>query len=82
MGNSEQVSLEREIGKLGFSAIALNGVIGAGIFALPAVAAAKAGNFSSWLFLICAVLIMTVVLSFARAHYYLKSLECAFRLKF
>ena len=67
MENSQQVSLEREIGKLGFSAIALNGVIGAGIFALPAVAAAKAGNFSPWLFLICAVLIMTVVLSFARA---------------
>jgi len=67
MNNKKDVSLSREIGQVGFSAIALNGVIGAGIFALPAVAAAKSGYFSPWLFLICAVLIMTVVLSFARA---------------
>jgi Kef-type K+ transport system membrane component KefB len=65
MRNSKDVSLNREIGQLGFAAIALNGVIGAGIFALPAVAAARGGYFSPWLFLICAVLIMTVVLSFA-----------------
>ncbi|MBU2675827.1 MAG: APC family permease, partial [Gammaproteobacteria bacterium] len=38
-----------------------------GIFALPGVAAEAAGLFSPWLFVICAVLIMTVVLSFARA---------------
>ena len=67
MNNKNKVSLSRDIGQLGFVAIALNGVIGAGIFALPAVAAAKNGDFSPWLFLICAVLIMTVVLSFARA---------------
>jgi amino acid transporter len=67
MNNNQKSSLNRDIGQLGFAAIALNGVIGAGIFALPAVAAAKSGNFSPWLFLICAVLIMTVVLSFARA---------------
>ena len=67
MNNNKSVSLTRDIGQLGFAAIALNGVIGAGIFALPAVAAAKSGSFSPWLFLICAVLIMTVVLSFARA---------------
>jgi APA family basic amino acid/polyamine antiporter len=67
MNNKKKNSLNRDIGQLGFAAIALNGVIGAGIFALPAVAAAKSGYFSPWLFLICAVLIMTVVLSFARA---------------
>ncbi len=60
-------SLDREISRLGFAAIALNGVIGAGIFALPAVAAARSGNFSPWLFLFCAVLIMSVVLCFSRA---------------
>jgi len=59
--------LERAIGPIGVGAIALNGVIGAGIFALPAVAAKSAGLFSPWLFIICALLIMTVVLSFARA---------------
>lgn len=63
----EDQGLERAIGPVGVGAIALNGVIGAGIFALPAVAAEAAGLFSPWLFVICALLIMTVVLSFARA---------------
>lgn len=66
MSNNKN-ELNREISRLGFAAIALNGVIGAGIFALPAVAAARSGNFSPWLFLFCAVLIMTVVLCFSRA---------------
>jgi amino acid transporter len=65
--NNNKESLNRDISQLGFAAIALNGVIGAGIFALPQVAAAKAGDFSPWMFLICAVLIMTVVLSMSRA---------------
>ena len=65
--NNNKHSLDREISRLGFAAIALNGVIGAGIFALPAVAAARSGNFSPWLFLFCAVLIMSVVLCFSRA---------------
>lgn len=65
--NNPETGLQREIGKLGFSAIVLNGTIGAGIFALPAVAAAKTGLFSPWMFVICGLLIMTVVLSMARA---------------
>ncbi|MEE8495710.1 MAG: APC family permease [Xanthomonadales bacterium] len=65
--NNGEAGLQREIGKLGFSAIVLNGTIGAGIFALPAVAAAKTGLFSPWMFVICGLLIMTVVLSMARA---------------
>ena len=65
--NNNKDTLDREISRLGFAAIALNGVIGAGIFALPAVAAARSGNFSPWLFLFCAVLIMSVVLCFSRA---------------
>jgi amino acid transporter len=59
--------LNRDIGKLGYSAINLNGVIGAGIFGLPAVAAAMTGTFSPWIFIIGGVLIFTVVLCFARA---------------
>ena len=62
-----EASLKKEISRLGFGAIALNGVIGAGIFALPAVAAARTGAFSPWIFLICGVLILTIVLSMARA---------------
>jgi amino acid transporter len=61
-----ETGLQREIGKLGFSAIVLNGVIGAGIFALPAVAAEKTGLFSPWMFFICGFLIMTIVMSMAR----------------
>jgi len=63
----DETGLRREISRLGFGALSLNGVIGAGIFALPAVAASAAGLFSPWLFLMCGLLIMTVVLSFACA---------------
>lgn len=59
--------LRREISRLGFAALSLNGMIGAGIFALPAVAAAAGAALSPWLFAVCSVLIMSVVLSFARA---------------
>jgi APA family basic amino acid/polyamine antiporter len=58
--------LKREIGQLGFAAITLNGVVGGGLFALPALAAAKVGFFSPWLFLLCSALFMTIVLVFAR----------------
>lgn len=62
-----EAGLRREISQLGFATISLNGVIGAGIFALPAIAAAATGLFSPWLILICGLMIMPVVLSFARA---------------
>lgn len=58
--------LKREIGKIGIATIAMNGVIGSGIFALPAVAIAQAGAFSPWLFLLCGLLILTVALTLAR----------------
>lgn len=59
--------LRREIGKIGVATIAMNGVIGSGIFALPAVAIAQAGYFSPWIFILCGVLILAVALSLARA---------------
>lgn len=58
--------LKREIGKIGIATIAMNGIVGSGIFALPAIAIAKAGAFSPWLFLLCGVLILTVALTLAR----------------
>lgn len=45
--------LRREIGKVGIATIAMNGVIGSGIFALPAVAIAQAGYFSPWVCSLC-----------------------------
>jgi len=62
--------LRREIGQLGFGAIALNGTIGAGIFALPAIAVAETGLFSPWVFVLCGLLIMLIVLVFARVASY------------
>ncbi len=59
--------LRREIGKIGVATIAMNGVIGSGIFALPAVALAQAGAFSPWVFVLCGILILFVALSLARA---------------
>ena len=66
-------SLNREISHLGFAAISLNGVIGAGIFALPAVAAAHSGLFSPWIFILCGVLILPIVVSMGRAASFLNS---------
>ena len=66
----EEVGLRREIGQLGFGAIALNGTIGAGIFALPGIAAATTGLFSPWIFVLCGLLIMLIVLAFARVASY------------
>lgn len=62
----QESTLKHEIGQLGFAAITLNGVIGGGLFVLPAIAAAKVGWLSPWLFLLCGTLFMTIVLSFAR----------------
>ncbi len=64
---NQDAGLKRAISKTGYAAITINGVIGAGIFGLPAVAAAKTGAFSPWLFVWAGLLILTVVLSFARA---------------
>jgi len=64
-GNSESL-LRREIGKIGVAAIAMNGVIGSGIFALPAVAIAQAGYFSPWVFVLCGIIILSVALTLAR----------------
>ena len=65
--STKEPALRRAISKTGYSAMTLNGVIGAGIFGLPAVAAEKTGAFSPWLFVIAGLLIFSVVLSFARA---------------
>lgn len=66
----EKEKLKRSIGKLGFSLLAINGLIGAGIFVLPAAAAEAGGFFSPWMFLICGLLMATVVLSFSMLSSY------------
>jgi APA family basic amino acid/polyamine antiporter len=69
-GQMQESGLRKEIGQLGFGAIALNGTIGAGIFALPAIAVERAGLFSPWIYVACGILIMAIVFVFARVASY------------
>jgi amino acid transporter len=53
---SEVTKPPRVIGTIGASLMSVNGMIGAGIFALPALLYAKTGAFAPWMFLIFGVL--------------------------
>ncbi len=65
--------LVRDIGLMGAMFLILNGMIGAGIFALPATIAASAGMLSPWLFLGVGLLFITIVLSFAELASYFRN---------
>lgn len=56
----------RVVGKLGATLMSVNGMIGAGIFALPAILYAEVGNFAPWMFLIFGVLYAASILISAR----------------
>lgn len=64
--------LLRGIGFAGAAILVLNSVIGAGIFALPGVVAARAGILSPWLFLVVGLLVITIVLTLAELASYFK----------
>jgi amino acid transporter len=57
--------LERQLSGLAVWLLVINGVVGAGIYGLPGEAARLAGAFSPWVFVLCAVLMLPVMLSFA-----------------
>lgn len=57
--------LARQIGTVGIALLALNGMIGAGIFGVPAGAAALAGAWSPMVFVACALLLGAIMLCFA-----------------
>ncbi len=57
--------LKRSIGTIGLSANIINVIIGAGIFALPAVVASKMGASSILAFICCGILVALVMLCFA-----------------
>jgi len=59
--------LVRAVGLAGLTAIAVNGVIGSGIFVLPATVAALAGAASPAAYILAAILMALVVLCFAEA---------------
>ena len=58
-------ALKRELGRWDLTAIGVNQVIGAAIFALPAALAANAGAWSPWMVGAVGVASMLIALSFA-----------------
>lgn len=66
MSASGEPRLERRIGTIGSGLLSFNGIVGAGIFALPAALHVQFGAFSPWLFPIFGLLILLVVVPFAR----------------
>jgi amino acid transporter len=71
LSNTEaSTALRRDIGIFGAAFLALNAMIGAGIFALPGKIAVNAGMLSPWLFLVVGVLFISVVLTFAELSSY------------
>ncbi|HAU22044.1 MAG TPA: cationic amino acid transporter [Erythrobacter sp.] len=61
----------RTMGFFGTALLPLNGMIGAGIFALPAVLITSVGNFAPWMILLGGILFLPLVLVFAwlSTHY-------------
>ena len=57
--------LPRQLGMWGIWLLVVNGLIGAGIFGLPSGASELAGEYSVWVYAICAALMLPVILSFA-----------------
>ena len=56
----------RVVGPVGATLMSVNGMIGAGIFALPAILYSEVGNFAPWLFLIFGILFSASVFISAR----------------
>ena len=67
---SDAARLKRDIGIFGAAFLALNAMIGAGIFALPGKIAVNAGLLSPWLFLVVGAMFLAVVLTFAELSSY------------
>ncbi len=63
--NGEKLAPPRTVGFWGTSLFPLNGMIGAGIFALPAVLVAAVGNFAPWMMLLGGIMFMPMALVYA-----------------
>lgn len=59
--------LKRVVGVFGLSSNIVNVIVGAGIFALPAIVAAGLGSSSIYAYLLCGLLVVLVMLCFAEA---------------
>ena len=65
MPNSEKEGLVRGIRRWDLVALTINGIIGAGIFGLPAKVYALIGTYSLLAFVACAVVVILIILCFA-----------------
>ncbi len=63
---NEARELRRDISFAGSAFLSFNGIVGAGIFALPATLHLQFGGFSPWLFPMFALLVLVVAVPFAR----------------
>ena len=73
MPNEPREQLPRSLGVWGIWLLAVNGLIGAGIFGLPSSATRLAGEYSPLIYVLCALLILPVVLCFAELASYFRS---------
>ena len=62
---AESQTLPRTVGFWGTTLFSVNGMIGAGIFALPAIMIGAVGNFAPWMMLFGALLILPLALVFS-----------------
>ena len=67
---SKQPQLVRAVGLFGLTAIAVNGVIGSGMFVMPATVAALLGRGSPTAYVVAAAAAILIALSFAEAGSY------------
>ncbi len=65
MKNRSEEGLVRGIGRWDLVAIAINGIIGAGIFGLPSRVYALIGTYSLIAFVVCALVVAMIILCFA-----------------
>ena len=66
MSTARDEPLRRDIGLLGSAFLAFNGLVGAGIFALPGTLHDRFGAFAPWLFPLFGVLALAIAIPFAR----------------
>jgi amino acid transporter len=65
--------LPRNLGVWGIWLLAVNGLIGAGIFGLPSGAASLAGAYSPLVYVLCALLMLPIILCFAELASYFRN---------
>jgi len=73
MHSEPREKLPRSLGVWGVWLLAVNGLIGAGIFGLPSSAARLAGEYSPLIYVLCALLILPIVLCCAELASYFRS---------